>query len=67
MVFGFQFSIKTYFLFVRTLAAEAEADMTAVNPPLFLRFIYLLLNDAVFLLDEALSNMAQLKNLQNAR
>lgn len=41
--------------------------MEAVQPPLFLRFINLLMNDAVFLLDEALSNMAQLKQMLHAR
>ncbi|XP_033329559.2 ubiquitination factor E4A [Megalopta genalis] len=49
------------------LAEEAEANMEAAQPPLFLRFINLLTNDAVFLLDEALSNMAQLKQLIQAR
>jgi ubiquitin conjugation factor E4 A len=51
----------------RNLAAEAEANMEAVTPPLFLRFVTLLMNDAVFLLDEALSNMAQLRQMQTAR
>lgn len=41
--------------------------MEAVQPPLFLRFINLLMNDAVFLLDEALSNMAQLRQMIQAR
>ena len=41
--------------------------MEAVTPPLFLRFVNLLMNDAVFLLDEALSNMAQLRQMQTAR
>lgn len=41
--------------------------MDAVQPPLFLRFINLLMNDAVFLLDEALSNMAQLRQMLQAR
>ncbi|XP_053995108.1 ubiquitin conjugation factor E4 A [Hylaeus volcanicus] len=50
-----------------TLAEEAEANMEAAQPPLFLRFINLLMNDAVFLLDEALSNMAQLRQLLQAR
>jgi ubiquitin conjugation factor E4 A len=54
-------------LIYRTLAAEAEANMEAVTPPLFLRFVNLLMNDAVFLLDEALSNMAQLRQMQTAR
>ena len=50
----------------RELATEAEQNMEAVNPPLFLRFINILINDAIFLLDEALSNMAQLRQMQNA-
>lgn len=41
--------------------------MEAVNPPLFLKFINLLINDAIFLLDEALSNMAKLKEMQLAQ
>lgn len=49
------------------LAVYAEANMGAVQPPLFLRFINLLMNDAIFLLDEALDNMALLRNMQNAR
>lgn len=51
----------------RRLAAEAEASMEEVTPPLFLRFFNLLMNDAVFLLDEALSNMSQIRTLQTAR
>lgn len=50
-----------------TLAEEAEKNMEAVQPPLFLRFINLLMNDAVFLLDESLSNMAQLRQMLQAR
>ncbi|XP_076245661.1 ubiquitination factor E4A [Calliopsis andreniformis] len=50
-----------------SLAAEAEANMEAAQPPLFLRFINLLMNDAIFLLDEALSNMAQLRQLLQTR
>ncbi|XP_032664874.1 ubiquitin conjugation factor E4 A [Odontomachus brunneus] len=49
------------------LAQEAEGNMEAVQPPLFLRFINLLMNDAVFLLDEALSNMTQLRQMLQAR
>ena len=37
------------------LAADAEARIEATDPPLFLRFINLLMNDAIFLLDEALT------------
>uniref|UniRef100_A0A146L1T6 Ubiquitin conjugation factor E4 A n=1 Tax=Lygus hesperus TaxID=30085 RepID=A0A146L1T6_LYGHE len=51
----------------KQLAAEAEANMDEVTPPLFLRFLNLLMNDAIFLLDEALSNMSQIRTLQAAR
>lgn len=51
----------------KQLAFEAEQDMEAVTPPLFLRFLNLLMNDAIFLLDEALTNMAQLRTMQTAR
>lgn len=39
--------------------------MEAVTPPIFLRFVNLLMNDAVFLLDEALNNMAQIRTMQS--
>lgn len=39
----------------QSLAEEAEQALESVQPPLFLRFINLLINDAIFLLDEALS------------
>ncbi|CAB3221992.1 unnamed protein product [Arctia plantaginis] len=48
------------------LAREAEANMEAVHPPIFLRFVNLLMNDGIFLLDEALGNMAQIRTLQTA-
>ncbi|XP_014284725.1 ubiquitin conjugation factor E4 A [Halyomorpha halys] len=51
----------------KQLARDAEINMEEVTPPLFLRFLNLLMNDAIFLLDEALSNMAQLRTLQTAR
>ncbi|XP_075977885.1 ubiquitination factor E4A [Anticarsia gemmatalis] len=49
------------------LAKEAESNMEAVHPPIFLRFVNLLMNDAIFLLDEALGNMAQIRTLQTAQ
>ncbi|KAL1451486.1 hypothetical protein WDU94_005859 [Cyamophila willieti] len=49
------------------LARVAEENMHSDRPPLFLRFINLLMNDAVFLLDEALTNMAQIRTMQSAR
>lgn len=36
------------------LAHYASENLEAMNPPLFLRFLNLLMNDAVFLLDEAI-------------
>ena len=36
------------------LAVYAEDHIEETNPPLFLRFINLLINDAIFLLDEAI-------------
>ncbi|XP_028165916.1 ubiquitin conjugation factor E4 A [Ostrinia nubilalis] len=49
------------------LAKEAESNMEAVHPPIFLRFVNLLMNDAIFLLDEALGNMAQIRTMQTAQ
>ena len=39
------------------LAKQAESELESENPPLFLRFINLLVNDAIFLLDEGLNYM----------
>lgn len=36
------------------LAQYASENLEAMNPPLFLRFLNLLMNDAIFLLDEAI-------------
>uniref|UniRef100_A0A1B0FYA7 Ubiquitin conjugation factor E4 A n=1 Tax=Phlebotomus papatasi TaxID=29031 RepID=A0A1B0FYA7_PHLPP len=51
----------------KSLAIEAEANMEALDPPLFLRFINLLINDAIFLLDESLNNLQQIRTLQAAQ
>ena len=45
----FKFHIKIF----QKLAEEAEEKIEDTDPPLFLRFINLLINDAIFLLDEA--------------
>lgn len=60
-----QINNKTFVF--RSLAKNAEHSMEDASPPLFLRFINLLMNDAVFLLDEALTNMAQLRQMQTAQ
>lgn len=49
---------------MKELADIAEANIEAATPPIFLRFINLLINDAIFLLDEALEYMSKLRKLQ---
>lgn len=39
---------------MQALADYASENLEAMNPPLFLRFLNLLMNDAIFLLDEAI-------------
>lgn len=41
-------------LSLQALADYASENLEAMNPPLFLRFLNLLMNDAIFLLDEAI-------------
>ncbi|KAF7283738.1 hypothetical protein GWI33_022990 [Rhynchophorus ferrugineus] len=65
-IFEYLWEIQEYIDGFKSLAEEAAANMEAVNPPLFLRFANLLINDAIFLLDEALANMAKLKEMQTA-
>ncbi|KAL0272620.1 UNVERIFIED_CONTAM: hypothetical protein PYX00_005522 [Menopon gallinae] len=67
IVMDYLWGISQHREYFKELAKEAEQNMEAINPPLFLRFLNLLINDSVFLLDEALSNMAQLKTMQTAR
>ncbi|PVD37577.1 hypothetical protein C0Q70_00173 [Pomacea canaliculata] len=52
---------------IQDLAAYAEEHIEDTNAPLFLRFINLLVNDATFLLDEALSHMSQIKVKQQEK
>ncbi|CAF0807326.1 unnamed protein product [Adineta ricciae] len=51
---------------VKKLAEYAEEHIDDAEAPLFLRFISLLMNDANYLLDEALSHMARLRENQEA-
>lgn len=67
IVMNYLWKINEHKNLFKLLADNAENNMEAVQPPLFLKFINLLMNDAVFLLDEALTNMAQLKQMLNAR
>ena len=47
------------------LADDALANIEATDPPVFLRFINLLINDATFLLDEGLSVSNHYLNIVN--
>lgn len=67
IVMAYLWKIPEHRQVFKSLAEDAEANMEAVQPPLFLRFINLLINDAVFLLDDALSNMAQLRQLHQKK
>ena len=49
------------------LSNEAIRLVENPNAPLFLRFINLMTNDAIFVLDEALENMSKIRNLQNEK
>ncbi|KAH3871035.1 ubiquitin conjugation factor E4 A-like [Dreissena polymorpha] len=49
---------------VKRLAVYAEQHIEDTDAPLFLRFINLLINDAIYLLDEALDFMKQIKEKQ---
>lgn len=66
-VLEFLWNTKIHCQKMEEMAREAEENIEASNPPLFLRFINLLMNDAIFLLDEALSYMSQLRELQQQR
>ncbi|CAG9786753.1 unnamed protein product [Diatraea saccharalis] len=67
LVMDFLWGIEEHRDAITRLANEAEANMEAVHPPIFLRFVNLLMNDAIYLLDEALGNMAQIRSMQIAQ
>ncbi|KAL7305224.1 hypothetical protein TKK_0002609 [Trichogramma kaykai] len=67
IVMSYLWKLPEHRVSFRELALEAENNMESVQPPLFLRFINLLVNDAVFLLDDALSNITQLRQMMHAR
>ncbi|XP_062894645.1 ubiquitin conjugation factor E4 A isoform X2 [Mobula hypostoma] len=46
---------------IKNLADYAFDNLEAMNPPLFLRFLNLLINDAIFLLDEAIQYLSKIK------
>ncbi|XP_029428286.1 ubiquitin conjugation factor E4 A [Rhinatrema bivittatum] len=46
---------------IKNLADYASQNLEAMTPPLFLRFLNLLMNDAIFLLDEAIQYLSKIK------
>ena len=54
------------YLVLQRLAEQALAEVESPEPPLFLVFINLLVNDAIFLLDEALDVSALYQPPHNA-
>ncbi|KAG5887926.1 hypothetical protein JTB14_003022 [Gonioctena quinquepunctata] len=66
-IFNYLWELPEHMECFRSLAEEAERNMEATDPPLFLKFSNILINDAIFLLDEALANMAKLKEMQQAQ
>lgn len=51
----------------KNLAKDAEEHIEDIEVPIFLRFINLLINDAIYLLDESLNNLQQIRTLELAR
>ena len=49
---------------LRAQAAHSEEHIEDEDAPIFLRFVNLLINDAIFLLDEALGYMKQIGEQQ---
>lgn len=49
------------------LSLEAEIHIDDVEAPIFLRFINVLINDSIFLLDESLTNLQQIREMEEAR
>ena len=52
---------------LREMAEQAEEEIESETPPLFLRFLNLLINDAIFLLDEGLGYMKQIQEKEGER
>lgn len=67
IVFKYLCTVPEHQTKLKQLAAFAEHNMDSVQSPIFLRFINLLINDAIFLLDEGLSLMSKLREAQQER
>ncbi|KAK5612353.1 Ubiquitin conjugation factor E4 A [Crenichthys baileyi] len=63
-ILKYMWSKDSYRESIKHLANYASENLEAMNPPLFLRFLNLLMNDAIFLLDEAIQYLSKIKILQ---
>ncbi|XP_025211549.1 ubiquitin conjugation factor E4 A isoform X1 [Theropithecus gelada] len=60
-ILRYMWATDTYRESIKDLADYASKNLEAMNPPLFLRFLNLLMNDAIFLLDEAIQYLSKIK------
>uniref|UniRef100_A0A8B9YEH5 Ubiquitin conjugation factor E4 n=1 Tax=Bos mutus grunniens TaxID=30521 RepID=A0A8B9YEH5_BOSMU len=60
-ILKYMWGTDTYRESIKDLADYASKNLEAMNPPLFLRFLNLLMNDAIFLLDEAIQYLSKIK------
>uniref|UniRef100_H0X0C7 Ubiquitin conjugation factor E4 n=1 Tax=Otolemur garnettii TaxID=30611 RepID=H0X0C7_OTOGA len=60
-ILRYMWGTDTYRESIKDLADFASKNLEAMNPPLFLRFLNLLMNDAIFLLDEAIQYLSKIK------
>ncbi|XP_045412325.1 ubiquitin conjugation factor E4 A isoform X2 [Lemur catta] len=60
-ILKYMWGTDTYRESIKDLADFASKNLEAMNPPLFLRFLNLLMNDAIFLLDEAIQYLSKIK------
>ena len=67
LVMEFLWSIDEQRECFKRLSREAEINIDNVEAPIFLRFVNVLINDSIYLLDESLTNLAQIRELEEAR
>ncbi|KAH0519549.1 Ubiquitin conjugation factor E4 A, partial [Microtus ochrogaster] len=60
-ILRYMWATESYRESIKDLADYASKNLEAMNPPLFLRFLNLLMNDAIFLLDEAIQYLSKIK------
>ncbi|XP_054854437.1 ubiquitin conjugation factor E4 A isoform X2 [Eublepharis macularius] len=60
-ILRYMWGTDSYRKSIKALADYALENLEAMTPPLFLRFLNLLMNDAIFLLDEAIQYLSKIK------